>query len=347
MDEGLAYVWHHCPTLKAELFAPLCEGYYSLIGDKKQIGEVINANQEFCELSGRFSAAVEEWYHEVAKQMNALTTDCTPKALIEEWGDSLLEILGDVDGLASAYDVYDILMSYWQDAMQDDCYLISREGWKVELSAEVMQTDKKSKEVKFVAKKNPTYRDYTCDLLPVHIVVARYFQAEEDAVKHAEELVAQLSAEVEQLEEEYPDTLDDTASGLKKTLKELQYSDPDNEDVAVIKQYFVKCDALKAAKKQTKEAIAKLTKLVVEKYPLLTVDEIKDMVINVKWHTAIVGGAINEAWRVTYGIEEQITALVSRYERRLTDIEQSVGDLEKRVSAHLAKMGFQTYERDK
>ena len=33
---------------------------------------------------------------------------------------------------------------------------------------------------------------------------------------------------------------------------------------------------------------------------------------------AIVGGAINEAWRVTYGIEEQITALVSRYERRLT-----------------------------
>lgn len=340
VDEGLAYVWHHCPTLKAELFAPLCEGYYSLIGDKKQIGEVINANQEFCELSGHFSAAVEEWYHEVAKQMNALTTDCTPKALIEEWGDSLLEILGDVDGLASAYDVYDILMRYWQDAMQDDCYLISREGWKVELSAEVMQTDKKSKEVKFVAKKNPTYRDYTCDLLPVNIVVARYFQAEEDAVKHAEELVAQLSAEVEQLEEENPDTLDDSAAGLKKTLKELQHSDPDNEDVAVIKQYFVKCDALKAAKKQTKEAIAKLTKLVVEKYPLLTVDEIKDMVINVKWHTAIVGGAINEAWRVTYGIEEQITALVSRYERRLTDIEQSVGDLEKRVSAHLAKMGF-------
>lgn len=245
-----------------------------------------------------------------------------------------------MDGLASAYDVYDILMRYWQDAMQDDCYLISREGWKVELSAEVMLTDKKSKEVKFVAKKNPTYRDYTCDLLPVNIVVARYFQAEEDAVKHAEELVAQLSAKVEQLEEEYPDTLDDTAAGLKKTLKELQYSDPNNEDVAVIKQYFVKCDALKAAKKQTKEAIAKLTKLVVEKYPLLTVDEIKDMVINVKWHTAIVGGAINEAWRVTYGIEEQITALVSRYERRLTDIEQSVGDLEKRVSAHLAKMGF-------
>ena len=101
------------------------------------------------------------------------------------------------------------------------------------------------------------------------------FQAEEDAVKHAEELVAQLSAEVEQLEEENPDTLDDTAARLKKTLKELQHSDPDNEDVAVIKQYFVKCDALKAAKKQTKEAIAKLTKLVVEKYPLLTVDEIK------------------------------------------------------------------------
>lgn len=400
VDEDLAYVWHHCPTLKAELFAPLCEGYYSLIGDKKQIGEVINANQEFCELSGHFSAAVEEWYHEVAKQMNVLTTDCTPKALIEEWGDSLLEILGDVDGLASAYDVYDILMRYWQDAMQDDCYLVSREGWKVELSAEVMQTDKKSKEVKFVAKKNPTYRDYTCDLLPVNIVVARYFQAEEDAVKHAEELVAQLSAEVEQLEEEYPDDLNNTLaeikfayacaicpepidgeeeiikqylnikgsrkpekeqknaiiashpevfdrlentnmSTLKLRLKEIRsYAKLPQETIELYKDYITLNNNLTNAKAQQKSAIAKLTKLVVEKYPLLTVDEIKDMVINVKWHTAIVGGAINEAWGVTYGIEEQITALVSRYERRLTDIEQSVGDLEKRVSAHLAKMGF-------
>lgn len=341
IDEGLEYVWRHCPTLKHELFIPLCPGYYQLAVGKKDIGEVINSNHEFCELGGEFSNAVEEWFHEAAKKMINLAPGCKPKELIAEWGDSLLETVGMVDGLTNAYDVYDILMSYWQEVMQDDCYLISHDGWKVQLSADVLTTDKKSKEVRFVAKKNPTYCDYNCDLLPVCYVVNRYFKAEEEEVKKAEELVAQISAEIEQLEEEYPDILDDTAAELKKTLRKLEKSDPNSEDVAVLKQYFAKSDILKKAKKDVKHAVAKLTKLVEEKYPKLTEAEIKDMVINDKWHTFIVGGAINEAWRVTFGIEEQITALANRYERRLADIDKSVSELESRVNSHLAKMGFE------
>jgi type I restriction enzyme M protein len=32
------------------------------------------------------------------------------------------------------YDVYQHLMNYWNDVMQDDCYLIAVDGWKAELS---------------------------------------------------------------------------------------------------------------------------------------------------------------------------------------------------------------------
>ena len=31
--------------------------------------------------------------------------------------------------LIDAYDIYQHLMSYWSATMQDDCYLISAEGW--------------------------------------------------------------------------------------------------------------------------------------------------------------------------------------------------------------------------
>ena len=84
-----------------------------------------------------------------------------------------------------------------------------------------------------------------------------------------------------------------------------------------------------------------LTALVVKKYPELSENEIKDMVVNDKWHTFIVGQAIDEAMRVTFTIEEQVAALADRYARRLSDIDTSVRSLEDRVNSHLAKMGFE------
>lgn len=65
------------------------------------------------------------------------------------------------------------------------------------------------------------------------------------------------------------------------------------------------------------------------------------MVVNEKWHTFIVGEAINESLRVTFAIEGQVTALADRYARRLADIDFSVRSLEERVNSHLAKMGFE------
>ena len=95
------------------------------------------------------------------------------------------------------------------------------------------------------------------------------------------------------------------------------------------------------AKTDVKQKISKLTKLVVAKYPTLQESEIKGMVVNDKWHTAIVGGAISAAFDVTVDIEQQVTALVDRYAHRLSDIDASVRDLEEKVNSHLAKMGFE------
>lgn len=341
VDNGFEYVWRHCPTLKDELFAPLVKGYYRLAVDRKEIGDTILFNKEFRTLNGFFSDTVEEWFNTIKPQLLSLAPGCNPKQLIADWSESMLEAVGMVDGMVDAYDVYDIMMNYWHSTMQDDCYLISRDGWKVELCCETLATDKKSKEVKFVAKKNPTFHDYNCDLLPVYIVVSRYFKAEHDAVLKAEERVAQLNSDIEQMEEEYAETLDYTNAELKKTLKNLEKTAPGHEDIKVIRDYLALADKLKEAKKAAKTAITELTSLIVKKYPKLTENEIKDMVVNDKWHTFIVGEAINEAMRVSYKIEEQVTALADRYARRLADIDASVRSLEDRVNSHLAKMGFE------
>jgi len=401
VEDGFSYLWRHCPSLKDELFSPLQSGYYSLAVDRKDIPDAIAFNREFRELSGFFSAAVEEWYKLVSSQMFALAPGCQPKKLIADWSESLLETLAEVDGLVDKYDVYDILLNYWNTSMQDDCYLISRDGWVVELSCEQLTTDKKSKEVKFVAKKNPTFRDYTCDLLPVYIVVNRFFKKENDELNRAEEVLAQLKSEIEQLEEEYPDELNDTVSeitfrylyavcpkpldgekevlesylsisdkgkigkekksaiidehpqvfkrldnlnqpAIKSRLREvINYAPLLEETIDLYRQYIDLNKQLGEAKVDVKDKISTLTKLVVTKYPKLTECEIKDMVINDKWHTAIVGGAIDTAFSVSIVIEQQVIDLVDRYARRLSDIDASVRNLETRVNSHLAKMGFE------
>ena len=401
IEEGLAYLWCHCPSLKDELFTPLQPGYYTLAIERKDIPNTIAFNKEFRTISGFFSAAVEEWYKLVSRQMFTLAPGCQPKKLIADWSESLLETLAEIDGLVDKYDVYDILLNYWNTSMQDDCYLISRYGWVAELSCEQLTTDKKSKEVKFVAKKNPTFRDYTCDLLPVYIVVNRFFKKDNDAVIRAEEIVAQLKSEIEQLEEEYPEELNDTVAeittrylyaicrkplfGEKEVLESylsindkgkigqekkeaviaeypevfkrlgnfnqttikyrlrevLNYAPLPEESIDLFSKYISLNRKLTDAKANVKVKIATLTKLVVAKYPKLTESEIKDMVINDKWHTAIVGGAIDTAFSVSIEIEQQVLDLVDRYSRRLSDIDASVRNLESRVNSHLAKMGFE------
>lgn len=401
IEEGLAYLWCHCPSLKDELFTLLQPGYYTLAIERKNIPNTIAFNKEFRTINGFFSAAVEEWYKLVSRQMFTLASGCQPKKLIGDWSESLLETLAEVDGLVDKYDVYDILLNYWNTSMQDDCYLISRDGWVVELSCEQLTTDKKSKEVKFMTKKNPTFRDYACDLLPVYIVVNRFFKKESDEVNRAEELVAQLKSEIEQLEEEYPEELNETVgeitsryfyavclkpingekevlesylsitdkgkigkekkeavvaaypqifkrldnlnqTTIKYRLREVaNYAPLPEETIALYSQYITLNRKLTEAKADVKEKIAKLTKLVVAKYPSLTESEIKDMVINDKWRTAIVGGAIDTAFSVSIDIEKQVIDLVDRYARRLSDIDASVRNLENCVNNHLAKMGFE------
>lgn len=129
---------------------------------------------------------------------------------------------------------------------------------------------------------------------------------------------------------------------IKYRLREVvNYAPLPEETIALYSHYISLNRKLTEAKADVKEKITALTKSVVAKYPKLTEDEIKDMVINDKWHTAIVGGAINTAFSVSIDIEQQVIDLVDRYARRLSDIDASVREFESRVNSHLAKMGFE------
>jgi type I restriction enzyme M protein len=57
--------------------------------------------------------------------------------------------------------MYQHLMNYWAETMQDDCYLIAANGWKAE-TYRVIEKDKKGKEKD---------RGWACDLVPKALIV--------------------------------------------------------------------------------------------------------------------------------------------------------------------------------
>jgi type I restriction enzyme M protein len=64
-----------------------------------------------------------------------------PKALIETISEDLLHAFADAV-LIDPYDIYQHLMDYWMETMQDDCYIIADDGWKAETYRIIMK-DKK------------------------------------------------------------------------------------------------------------------------------------------------------------------------------------------------------------
>ena len=84
--------------------------------------------------------------------------------------------------ISDAYDMYQRLMDYWDEVMQDDVYLIAADGWSEAAKPRgiVEDRDKKIKETPDLTIKR---RKYKMDLIPPELIVARYFADEQAAVE--------------------------------------------------------------------------------------------------------------------------------------------------------------------
>ena len=127
-------------------------------------------------------------------------------------------------GLVDAYDTYDVLLNYWADTMQDDCYMISNDGWtypevkaikvkevkekknKKDNGSDTESNKSKTKEIPYM------YDEIVCDLLPVNIVLDEYFSDE----KHHIDILKAKQEETESLMQEMTEEHEDDFNGYDK-----------------------------------------------------------------------------------------------------------------------------------
>lgn len=208
--DSFGTLWSLCPNLKGKLFNVIDDNYYSLIPDSKDIQKVISGDETFKKQSNEYQKTIDKWLNSKKQEMLSLQQKCIPKQLIEVWSQDLLDTFRKCNSLVNAYEVYDQLMNYWLSTMQDDCYMVSADGWKVVLQVPTTKKkDKQTGEEKIVAKKTYSYDELSCDLLPVKIVVEKYFSEELSVINGLKEDIEEQKNKLENLVEENTEDFDD------------------------------------------------------------------------------------------------------------------------------------------
>lgn len=334
--DALQAYWDVCPQLRHGLFTENRPGYVDLAVEKSDIKSAIYEHPEFATFITGMNEHFAKWREKAAATLKALQVGCHPKEVITELSEDLLAHYAGKP-LISHYDVYQHLMDYWAETMQDDCYLIAADGWKAE-TYRIIETDKKGKE---------RDKGWTCDLIPKRLIVARYFVDEQSAIDEVAAELEVVTARLADMEEEHGGDdggfaeLDKVnKANVNSRLKELK-GEQDVEDETAVLNGWLKLNSKDAdLKKCLKEAEAALDADAYAKYPNLTESEIKILIVDNKWLAALGAMIHSEMDRVSQQLTGRATELASRYGTPLPQIVDRLAELEAKVNGHLAKMGF-------
>lgn len=336
--DDLEEYWQVFPNLKNTLFkkAMRSDKYYSINVDKAEIKDTIFHHHEFTQYMDDMANVFDGWKKQTSDILNALGKDFHPKELIHQISESLLDAYVGKP-LINQYNVYQHLMNYWYEVMQDDCYLIAADGWKA-ATYRIIEKNNKGKNVD---------KGWTCDLVPKSLVIERYFQKQQQAINELNTKLEAIQSQKAEMEEEYnvdEGVFSDLDKINKNTviakLKELKSEADTQEEQNILSQYLEFLAQESSLKKSIKEADAKLDALLLNFYPDLSEAQIKESVIVDKWLSTIEKDIHSEMDRISQLLTQRIRELADRYELTVPNLNTQVNQLEQAVNQHLEKMGF-------
>jgi type I restriction enzyme M protein len=127
---------------------------------------------------------------------------------------------------------------------------------------------------------------------------------------------------------------------VKARIKEIGHDADAADELAVLKAWLVLSEQAGGLKKRIKTLDAELDAKALARYPTLTVDEVKALVVEHKWMSALDAALHGELDRVSQALTGRVKELAERYGRTMPELAQQMDDLQARVAGHLAKMGF-------
>ena len=329
------------------------------------IKAAIFAHPEFTAFNESVTVLFAKWEKANTPLLKGITVGGHPKALIENLSEDLLETFRKAR-LLDPYDVYQHLMDYWAETMQDDVYMIVSDGWKA-------QTDGKP----------------NTDLIPQSLIIRRYFAAEQQAIEKLEAGRDATTRAMEEMEEEHggeegllfeakTEKGGLTRASVAARLKEIKDAevprasrpctdmakmampqklnsrlrgndlaseanpipnDPNDDERKALNEYSALIEKGVVATRQIKDAQKALDAKVTVQYAKLSEDDIKKLVVEYKWLHTLEIAVQTELDRVSQALTGRIRQLAERYATPLPKLTEEAASLASRVDEHLKNMG--------
>ncbi len=172
--DALDEYWKVYPSLKKVLFSDSKRKNYSALQiAKEDIKQTIFTHTEFVKFKNEMDAVFAEWKTRNTERLKTIKAGVKPKQLIHTIAEDILSTYTNRN-LLDKYDVYQHLMNYWSETMQDDIYQIAVDGWKAE-TYRILVQNKKGVDVD---------KGWNCDLVPATLVINRYFDSDKTKAGH-------------------------------------------------------------------------------------------------------------------------------------------------------------------
>jgi type I restriction enzyme M protein len=350
--DALERYWQVIPAVRAGLFKKADRaGYSQLRIPAADIKAAIFSHDEFTAFNQSATKLFGKWKTANAPRLKSLAKDTRPKALIETLSEDLLETF-EKARLLDPYDIYQHLMDYWAETMQDDVYLITSDGWREAAQPQLLIEDKTKK-----SKEKPGLvvgrRKYRIELIPPALVIARYFADEQSAIEKLDNEIATIAQAMEEMAEEHggedgllAEAKNDKDKLTKASIKaRLTAAEEGGADVAepgeipLLKKYLALAEKEAATSTVLGEAQDKLAENTLAQYGKLSVDEIKTLTVDDKWLASLVAAVQGELDRVSHTLTGRIRQLAERYATPLPQLTVEEAALATCVDGHLKKMG--------
>ncbi|MFZ4555540.1 MAG: N-6 DNA methylase [Pseudanabaena sp.] len=345
---ALENYWQVFPTLKTSLFlASSRQGYSNLVVSPNETKSTVFGHPEFTQFNQTVTALFDRWKQSHLDDLLNIELESKPKTLIAKLSESLLLTFEDA-ALIDAYDVYQHLMDYWGAVMQDDVYAIAADGWLAAAKPREIIDDKDRK-----TKEKPDFligkRKYKAELIPVDLMIKRFFAQEQAAIAQLENEAAAIAQSIEELKEEHSgedgllsEVLEEgkiSKGSVSVRLKSIKGDRDAVDERQVLTEYLALLDKEAEANKQIKEAQKQLLETVTAKYGVLTLSEIQSLVVDDKWLAHLAAAVQSEMDRVSQALAGRIKTLGDRYGVTLPQLVDEVAELSAKVDQHLQRMG--------
>lgn len=194
--DGLAKYWEVFTSLRESLFAEMRPGFYKLIAEKTEIRRVVYNNKAFSAYGDLVDKAYQSWKEYAYPKLISIDETLEVKMLVADLAGHLLAEFEPIH-LLDKYDVYQVLLAYWEETMNDDVSMIATDekGYALARETENIMGEYTSGK----KKGQPKVIGWEGRLIPKSIIADYFFAEEKEKISAAEDVLARTEAELTEL----------------------------------------------------------------------------------------------------------------------------------------------------